>query len=79
MSNMINPEAAEPSTTQASEQSDRNPQVTDWGGIESNGHQLFTPALSESLVTQPGSATSASAGLVNYDTGDSASSAQDEA
>jgi hypothetical protein len=34
MSSAINPEAAEPSTTQAFEQSDRNPAVAEFGGTE---------------------------------------------
>ena len=75
----INPEAAQPTATQAFEQSDRNPQVTDWGGVESNGGQLPAPELSESRMTQPNPAPSTDAGLVNYDTGDSADSVQDEA
>jgi len=32
MSSAINPEAAQPSSTLAFEQSDRNPQVTNWNG-----------------------------------------------
>jgi len=76
MSSAINPEAAQPSTTLAFEQSDRNPPVTNWGG---NGGQENTPASSESRVTQPGPAPSSNAGLQNYDTGDSADSVEDEA
>jgi hypothetical protein len=79
MSSAINPEAAEPSTTQAFEQSDRNPPVTVPGGTDADGGQLPTPAPSESRVTQPGAAPSANAGLTNYDTGDSADGVQDEA
>jgi hypothetical protein len=78
MSDAINPEAAQPSTTQAFEQSDRNPQVS-WRGPEIDGGQLPAPAGSESRVTQPGPAPSANAGLTNYDTGDSADAVQDEA
>jgi hypothetical protein len=76
MSSAINPEAAEPSTTQALEQSDRNPPVTTWG---ESGGQVPTPAPSESRVTQPGPAPSANAGLMNYNTGDSASAVENEA
>jgi hypothetical protein len=79
MSSAINPEAAQPSTTQAFEQSDRNPPVTNWGGTDAEGGQLHAPASSESRVTQPGPAPSANAGLQNYDTGDSADGIEDEA
>ena len=79
MSSAINPEAAQPSTTQAFEQSDRNPPVTNWGGPDAGGGLIPTPAPSESRVTQPGPPPSANAGLVNYDTGDSADSVEDEA
>jgi hypothetical protein len=79
MSSAINPETAEPSSTLAFEQSDRNPQVTYLNGTDSEGGQLPTPAASESRVTQPGPAPSANAGLVNYDVGDSADGVQDEA
>jgi hypothetical protein len=79
MGSAINPEAAEPSSTQAFEQSDRNPVVTNWNGTDSEGGQLATPASSESRVTQPGAAPSANAGLVDYDDLDSADSVQDEA
>jgi hypothetical protein len=72
MSSAINPEAVQPFITQGFEQSDRNPQVTNWRGVESDGGQLSTPPLSESRVTQPGPVPSADAGLVNYDTGDGA-------
>jgi len=53
MSDKINPEAAQPTTTQAFEQSDRNPQVTSWGGADAEEGQLPAPASSESRVTQP--------------------------
>lgn len=79
MSSAINPEAAQPSTAQAFEQSDRNPQVTNWGGTDAEGGQAPAPASSESRVTQPGHAPSANAGLANYDTGDSADGVEDEA
>ena len=79
MSSVINPEAAEPSTTQAFEQSDRNPAVTEFGGTDAGGGQLPAPAASESRVTPPGPAPSANAGLQNYNAGDSADSVEDEA
>jgi hypothetical protein len=79
MSSAINPEAAEPSGTQAFEKSDRNPVVTNWNGTDSEGGQLPTPAASESRVTQPGAAPSANAGLVDYDDLDSADAVEDEA
>jgi hypothetical protein len=79
MSSAINPEAAEPSSAQAFEQSDRDPQVTYWNGTDSEGGQLPTPAASESRITQPGPTPSANAGLVNYDLGDSADGVEDEA
>jgi hypothetical protein len=70
MRGAINPEAAQPSTTQTFEQSDRNPDVTSWGGRDAEGGQVPTPASSESRVTQPGPEPSPNAGLQNYDTGD---------
>ena len=78
MSSAINPEAAEPTTTQAFEQSERNPPVTNWGGTGADGGPIPAPATSESRVTAPGPAPSADAGLRNYDTGDSADSVEDE-
>jgi hypothetical protein len=79
MSNSINPEAAQPTTTQAFEQSDRNPTVTKWGGRAAGGGQINAPASSKSMVTEPGPAISPDAGLQNYDTGDIADGVEDEA
>ena len=79
MSSAINPEAGQPTTTQAFEQSDRNPPVSNLVGADADGGQLPTPALAESRVTQPGPALSPNAGLQNYDTGDSADGVEDEA
>jgi hypothetical protein len=79
MSDAINPEAAQPSTIQGFEQSDRNPLVANLGGTEAEGGQLAMPASSEDRMTQPGPALSPNAGLVNYDTGDSADLVLDEA
>ncbi|HZW81390.1 MAG TPA: hypothetical protein VFF50_13030 [Candidatus Deferrimicrobiaceae bacterium] len=79
MGSAIDPEAAEPSRTQAFEQSDRNPAVTNWNGTDSEGGQLATPASSQSRVTQPGPAPSADAGLVNYDDLGSADAVENEA
>jgi len=59
MSSVINPEAAEPSSTQAFEQSDRNPFVTELGGGEADGGRIASPAPSESRVTELGPAPSA--------------------
>jgi hypothetical protein len=75
----INPEAARPTTTQAFEQSNRNPHVTNLGGTKAQGGQIGAPASSESRVTPAGPPASANAGLKNYDTGDSADNVQDEA
>ena len=81
MGSAIDPEAAEPCSTQAFEQSDRNPAVTNWNGTDSEGGQLATPASSESRVTQPqpGPAPSGDAGLVNYDDLGSADAVENEA
>jgi hypothetical protein len=79
MSSGINPEAAQPTTMQAFEQSDRNPAVANWGGSDAEGGLVPTPPSSASRVTQPGADPSANAGLVNYDTGDSADSVEDTA
>lgn len=79
MGSAINPEAAEPSTTQAFVQSDRNPPVAEFGGTDAEGGQTASPASTESRVTEPGPAPSADAGLQNYDTGDSADGLEDEA
>lgn len=75
----INPEAATPTTTQAFEQSDRNPPVAYWGGTDAEGGQITAPASSESRVTLAGPPVSPNAGLQDYDTSDSADSVQDEA
>jgi hypothetical protein len=79
MSSVINPELAEPSTTQGFEQSDRNPIVTELGGAGADGGPIASPAPSESRLTEPGPAPSADAGLQNYNTGDSADGVEDEA
>jgi hypothetical protein len=79
MRSAINPAAGQPTTMQAFEQSDRNPQVINPVGADADGGQVPTPALAESRVTQPGPALSPNAGLQNYDTGDSADAVQDEA
>ena len=79
MSSAINPEMAEPTSTLAFEQSDRNPQVVNWNGTDSEGGQLPTPAASESRVTQAGPAPSADAGLVNYNDQGSADAVENEA
>jgi hypothetical protein len=63
MNSAINPGAAEPSTTQGFEQSDRNPAVNYFGGAEAEGGLLPSPAASESRVTAEGAAVSPNAGL----------------
>lgn len=63
MSDTINPEAAQPSTTQGFEQSDRNPRVTEWGGAEADGGQVSAPAASESRVTKTAPAGPVKAGM----------------
>jgi hypothetical protein len=79
MSSAINPEAAEPTSEQSFEQSDRNPPVVNWNGTDSEGGQLPTPAASESRVTQAGPPPSANAGLVNYNDLGSADGVENEA
>jgi hypothetical protein len=79
MSSLINPEAAEPTSTQSFEQSDRNPTVALLGGTDADGGQIPAPASSESRITPPGAAPSGDAGLVDYNTGDSADNVEDSA
>jgi hypothetical protein len=79
MSSTINPELAQPTSTQGFEQSDRNPAIALWGGTDAEGGQVAAPDPSASRTTLPGPAPSANAGLANYDTGDSADAVQDEA
>jgi hypothetical protein len=76
MSRTINPEAAQPSSTQAFEQSDRNPAITNWEG---DGGPVPAPAALESRVTQPGREPSADAGLADYNDNDSADAVENEA
>ncbi len=76
MSSAINPDVAQPTSTQAFEQSGRNPAVTNWGA---DGGPLAAPAPSESRVTSPGPEPSADAGLADYNGGDSADSVENEA
>ena len=79
MSSATKPALTEPFITQAFEQSDRNPQVTNWSGTDAEGGEIPTPAPSESRVTVPGAAPSADAGLVDYDDCDSADGVENEA
>jgi hypothetical protein len=60
MSEKINPEAAEPTTVQSFELSERNPAVGEWG---EGGGQVAAPAAAESRVTPEGAAVSPDAGL----------------
>jgi hypothetical protein len=78
MNSAINPEAAQPSATQAFEQSNRNPVVSNLIGA-GNGGQTPTPLSADSRVTQPGPVVSPNAGLQDYDMDDSADNVQDEA
>lgn len=79
MSSAINPESAQPTTTQAFGQSDRNPEVAIFGGTDADGGQIAAPFSAESRMTASGPAVSPNAGLQNYNTGDSANNIQDEA
>lgn len=79
MSDVINPEAAQPTTFQSFEQSDRNPTVVNSGVANGNGGQIPTPSTSEGRMTQAGPAVSQNAGLTNYDAGEIADGVQDEA
>jgi len=63
MSEKIDPEAATPSTRQSFELSDRNPVVTTFGGADSQGGQIESPALSEERVTPEGAVVPADTGL----------------
>ena len=77
MDNVISPEAAQPTSRLAFEQSDRNPMVNNPEG-DANGGEISVPAASESRVTQAGLAPSPDAGLTNYDTGSVQNEAQPE-
>jgi hypothetical protein len=63
MSEKINPEAAEPTTVQSFDMSDRNPVVTEFGGPEAGGGPVESPAAGEERVTPEGPAVSPNAGL----------------
>ena len=78
MNSAIKPETAQSSATQAFEQSDRNPVVSNLIGAD-NGGQMPTPLSADSRVTQPGPVVSPNAGLQDYDMDDSADNVQDEA
>ncbi len=78
MSGANNPEAGQPFTTQAFEQSDRNPAVANWGGTDAEGGQWPAPAAGASRVTPAGLAPSANAGLTNYDDNSSQDAVQNE-
>jgi hypothetical protein len=51
MSGKIDPEAAQPTTVQSFEMSDRNPAATEWGEA---GGQIASPVESEERVTPEG-------------------------
>jgi hypothetical protein len=63
MSEKINLEAAQPTTVQSFELSDRNPAVVNWGGTDVEGGQVASPAESDARVTPAGSVVPADAGL----------------
>ncbi len=77
MSNAIDPEAAQPSSRQEFEQSDRNPSVTSFG-TDASG-PVITPASAESRVSQSVPTPSANAGVANSDIEDNADGGSDEA
>ena len=60
MSSKIDPEAAQPSTVQSFELSDRNPVVTEWGDA---GGPVASPSAGEQRVTPEGPAVSPDTGL----------------
>jgi hypothetical protein len=60
MSSKIDPEAAQPTTIQSFEFSDRNPVVAEWG---EGGGQIASPSVTESRVTPESPAVSPDAGL----------------
>ena len=60
MSEKIDPEAAQPTSVQSFEFSDRNPAVANWG---EGGGQSESPSVSEERVTPEGPAVPADAGL----------------
>ncbi len=66
MSSEINPAAAQPTTIQSFEQSDRNPAVANWGGTDAEGGQVAAPAMTEVRMTPEGPAVSPDAGLQQY-------------
>jgi hypothetical protein len=63
MSQKVNPEAAEPSTVQAFDLSDRNPVVNEFGGPEAGGGLMESPGVEEERVTPEGPAVSEDEGL----------------
>jgi hypothetical protein len=75
----INPEAAQPTTTQSFAYSDINTVVTELGGAPAEGGQIPAPPASASRVTPDGAAVSPNAGLQDYDIADSADGVQEEA
>jgi hypothetical protein len=77
MSNVIDPEAAQPSSRQGFEQSDRNPAVTSWGQDASG--PVMAPASAESRVSQSVLTPSPNAGVANSDIEDTADGGSDEA
>jgi hypothetical protein len=60
MSSKIDPEAAQPTTVQSFEFSDRNPVVVQWG---EGGGLIASPSVTESRVTPEGATVSPDAGM----------------
>jgi hypothetical protein len=60
MSSKIDPEAAQPTTVQSFEFSDRNPVVAEWG---EGGGVIASPSATESRVTPEGATVSPDAGM----------------
>jgi len=54
MSGKIDPEAAQPSTVQSFELSDRNPPVVNWGGTDAEGGQIEAPFAKEGAEEEKG-------------------------
>jgi hypothetical protein len=75
----VNPEAGQPTTTQAFEMSDRNPGVVNLGGTDADRGQTGLSGSSVTRVTAPVPSPSPNAGLQNYNIGDSRDSVEDEA
>jgi hypothetical protein len=63
MREKINPEAAQPTTVQSFEFSDRNPPVNEVGGPDAEGGQIASPSVAEQRMTPVAPAVPPDAGL----------------